>query len=246
VTGTAEQKALAWSVLDQLPMHHAVQPTSIQVVPEFQGTPGTLGNNKSPFGAIRINQGGYGMDNPDDFQGTVSHEVGHSVDHRGGLFSVFTHSRPSDSAPFGSGPNVSDYAGTNPKEDFAESYESHFQNPEQLHSVNAQKDAVMHKLDKPGFLDHFVDRPAYRETGKWIGQQFESCPDVRTGMEIARQGSIAFLGIQGVGLVTQGVVEKRGSLVAQGLLQSGLVVGGVLGSQVGSRLGAKAALALTS
>ena len=220
VTGSAEQKALVFGVLDRLPMHHAVQPTSIQVVPEFAQR-STLGTNKSPFGAIKINQDGYGMTNPDDFQGTVSHEVGHSVDHRGGMFSVLTQTRPSDSAPFGSGPRVSEYAGTNPKEDFAESYQAHFQNPGQLQDVAPEKEAILQKLDKPGLLDQLVDRPAYRETGKWIAQQFESCPDVRTYMEVARQGSIAFLGLHGVGMVAQGLVDKSNSKVAQGILQSG-------------------------
>lgn len=221
VTGTPAQQALVWGALDKMPMHHAVRPVSIEVLPEFPGTPGTLGSNKSPIGSITINQAGYGMQNPANFQNTVNHEVGHSVDHSGGIFSTAARTRPSDSAPFGAGPNVSDYAGTNPKEDFAESYELHRHDPARLREINPEKADVMERLDQPSLLEKLVDRPAYRETGKWIAHQFEAIPKLRTGLELLRQGSIATLGLTGAAQVGQGLVSHRGNQVAQGLLQAG-------------------------
>lgn len=265
VTGTPEQQALVWQALDRMPMHHAVRPVSIEVVPEFPGSPGTLGNNKSPIGSIRINQAGYGMDDPANFQNTVNHEVGHSVDHSGGIFSTAAGTRPSDSAPFGSGPNVSDYAATNPKEDFAESYELHRSDPDRLRAIHPGKAEAMEKLDQATWLERLVDRPAYRETGKWIGRQFQAFPKLRTGLELLRQGSIAALGLTGAATVGQGLLAERGSQVASGLLQAGacgalimtpqhpwmgLVAAATLGAtrgiQVAERAGADGARTVTS
>lgn len=225
VTGTAEQQAMIWNVLDKLPMHHAVRPNSIGVVPSIDGAPNILGRNLSPLGRVTLSESGYGMSDPAVFQNTVNHEVGHSVDHPSGFFSVATHSRPSDSAPFGEGPKVSDYAGTNPREDFAESYELHRHDPQALRDVNAQKADEIAALDKPTFLQRMVDRPAFRETGKWIGKQFQTYPQLRTGMEIIRQTGIASLALAGSAKVTEGVLDKDSSDVALGLLQTGAGVG---------------------
>lgn len=225
VVGNPQQESLIWSALDAMPMQHAVRPNSIQVVPNIDGGQNILGRNMSPVGRITLSEQGYGMQDPGTFQNTVNHEVGHSVDHRTGLFGVVTHTRPSDAAPFGQGPNVSDYANTNPREDFAESYELHRHDPGALRAVNPAKEDVLSKLDKPSFLERLVDRPAFRETGKWIGRQFHEMPALRTGLEILRQTGIATLALGGTARLTQGVVQGDSLGMAQGLLQTGAGVG---------------------
>jgi hypothetical protein len=232
VTGTADQQAMIWETLDKLPMHHAVRPNSIGVVPSIDGTPNILGRNLSPLGRVTLSESGHGMSNPDVFKNTVNHEVGHSVDHPSGFFSIFTKSRPSDSEPFGAGPNVSDYAGTNPREDFAESYELHRHDPQALRDVNAAKADELQQLDKPTYLQRLVDRPAFRETGKWIGKQFQAYPQLRTGLEIVRQTGIFSLALAGSAKVTEGVIDKDSRDVALGLLQTGAGVGLALAPSV--------------
>lgn len=225
VSGSPEQKALIWEVLDQMPMHHAVRPTSITVVPTLPKGPNLLGQNQSVVGRIFLNESGNGMDQPLVFQSTTAHEVGHSVDHSTGIFGVLSKTRPSDAAPFGMGANVSDYAGTNPREDFAESYELHRNNADMLRGINSDKAAALEKVDKAHFLEQLVDRPAFRETGKWIGERFESCPQARTGLEYLRQMSIVMLGASAASFVGTGAATKNGSQVAMGMLQAGAAVG---------------------
>lgn len=226
VTGTPAQQALVWQALDRLPMHQAVRPISIEVVPSLSEGPKLLGLNRSTAGAISINAGGYGMSSPADFQDTVIHEVGHSVDYRAGSFSVFTGQHPSATVDcYGKGPFVSNYAKSDPAEDFAETYALHHQRPETLQSVNAAKAAHQAQLDQPAWLERMVDRPAFRETGRFIGQQFEGAPVVRTGLEVLRQAIVVTQTVLGVGEAVEGIVKGKPGQAVAGLLATGAGVG---------------------
>lgn len=222
VTGTAEQQAMTWEVLNNLPMHHAVRPCSIESLDSFSQGPNYLGLNRMTIGRITINSSGYDMSNPVQFKETVTHEVGHSVDYKGGMFSLITRSNGSANREvFGKPGFVSDYAETQPAEDFAESYKVHHTNRGELAAVSSDKAQVMRNADKAHWLERYVDKPAYRETGKFIGQQFQSIPLLRSGLELARQVTVANLAVNGGAELIQGVVKGEWDKAASGFLSAG-------------------------
>lgn len=225
VTGTPQQQALSWQALDSLPMHHAVRPISVETQPSFSQGPNYLGLNRIAIGRITINAGGYGMDIPSEFKEVVIHEVGHSVDYKSGMFTIVSRQQPSGRSPFGTPEYVSDYAATQPAEDFAETYRVHHTSPRQLEAVNPQKAEEMRRLDQPHFLEKLVDRPAYRETGKFIGRQFEAMPLARSGLELMRQVTVATLALNGTTNTIQGIVRGDWDQAASGLLNAGAGAG---------------------
>lgn len=218
VVGTPQQEAMTWAALDNLPMHQAVRPISIETMPSFKQGPNLLGVNRVAIGHIRINAGGYDMEFPSQFQETVTHEVGHSNDYKSGMFSMLTRQNGSAHAPFGQPGFVSEYSETQPAEDFAETYKVHHTRPEELRAVNAAKAEEMRKLDQPHFLEKLVDKPAYRETGKYVAQAFHSLPLARAGLELARQVTVANLAIMGGSEAIQGVVKGNWERAAGGML----------------------------
>lgn len=225
VTGTPEQQAAVWKALDSLPMQDAVRPISIQVDPSFSQGPNYLGVNRVAVGAIRINAGGYDMTNPVQFNETVVHEVGHSVDYKAGMFSMVSRQNGSSTDIYGQAPHISDYAETNPSEDFAETYKVYHTEPRSLERVNAEKFRDMQTREQPHLLEKLVDQESFRETGKFIGRQFEKLPLARFGLEMARQIAVANLAIGGGSEAISGITRGDGSAIASGLLNAGAGVG---------------------
>ena len=225
VTGSPEQQAMTWDVLNHLPMHEAVRPISIQPMPSFSEGPNLLGVNRIAIGRITLNSTGYDMEYPSQFKATVTHEIGHSSDYKAGMFSMLTRQNGSHNATFGHGGFVSEYAKTQPAEDFAETFEVHHDNPNRLERINPQKAEIMRKLDQPSWLQSYVDKPAFRETGKFVGQQFQSLPILRSGLELARQMTVATLAINGGTEMIQGVVKGDWDRAASGLLSAGAGAG---------------------
>lgn len=225
VTGTPEQQALTWQALDSLPMHQAVRPISVEAQASFSQGPNYLGLNRIAIGRITLNSSGYGMNIPSEFKEVVIHEVGHSVDYKSGISTMVTRTQPSAGHPFGKPDFVSDYAATQPAEDFAETYRVHHTRPEQLEAVNPEKAAVMRKLDQPGWLEKLVDRPAYRETGKFVARQFESVPLARSGLELLRQVSVVNLAVSGASDTIQGITQSDWTRATRGMLNTGAGIG---------------------
>lgn len=221
VVGTPSQEAMTWAALDTLPMHEAVRPISIETLPSFKQGPNYLGINRIAIGRIEINAGGYDMELPSQFKETVIHEVGHSNDYKAGMFSMLTRQHGSSHEPFGKPGFVSDYATTQPAEDFAETYRVHHTHPEELAAVNPEKAAEMEKLNQPSFLEKLVDKPAYRETGKFVAQGFHGLPIARSGLELLRQVTVANLAIMGGSETIQGIVKGDWERAAGGLLSAG-------------------------
>lgn len=221
VVGTPSQEAMTWAALDNLPMHEAVRPISIETLPSFKEGPNLLGVNRVAIGRIHINAGGYDMEYPSQFQETVTHEVGHSNDYKSGMFSLVTRQHGSAHAPFGQPGFVSEYSTTQPSEDYAETFKVHHTRPEELEAINPQKAAEMRKLDQPSFLEKLVDRPAYRETGKYIAQGFHGLPIARSGLELARQVTVANLAVMGGSESIQGIIKGDWERAAGGVLTAG-------------------------
>lgn len=225
VAGTPEQEALTWQALNNLPMHEAVRPTEIEILPSFTQGPNYLGLNRVAIGRITINAGGYDMEFPGQFKETVTHEVGHSNDYKSGIFSMVTKQHGSAHAPFGQPGFVSDYSETQPSEDFAETFKVHHTRPQELQAINPAKAEEMRKLDQPHYLQKLVDRPAYKETGKYIAQAFHSVPMARSGLELVRQVTVANLAVAGGSEAIQGVVKGDWERAAGGALLAGAGAG---------------------
>ena len=248
--GTPTQQAWIQQALDRLPFHQQVKPISIEVLESFKQGPNYLGLNRHAVGSITLNSGGYDMDWKPQFQHTVIHEVGHSVDYSAGQFSLLTQTQANSRAPYGQPNFVSDYATTQPAEDFAETYAEHYTNPERLQRLNPKKAANQEQLSQPSWLEKQVDRPAFRETGKFIGRALRS-PKVRLGLEVMRQASVMMLATNGGLQIYNGIKTKDKGAITLGALQTsaGLTLGLApaapwLGAVATSLLGAQTGLNL--
>ncbi len=205
VFGTAAEKARIWQTLDSLPMYDAVRPISISVR-ESLGSSNLLGVTRPAINSIELNRTGIGMTNPENFRYTLIHEIGHTRDYEGGVVSVITGGH-SSSEPFGAPPYVSRYAGTLKQEDFAETYAEYRLNPDRLRHLSQEKMDAMERLDRPNFMQAFVDREEFRETGKLIARGLE-VPYLRWGLGLLTQVAAYSLAANGVGEVISGVSNK--------------------------------------
>jgi hypothetical protein len=186
IFGAPKEQLMIREALNSLPFHQSTLPTSIEVQQAFADV-NVMGTNRSAVGQIAMNRTGWGMSDPTNFKGNVIHEVGHSVDIHGGIVGSAHGMHPSSFAPFGQGPYVSDYAATKPAEDFAESFREFHQNPARLKELNPQKFDKIQSLEKPNFLEKLVDQPAFKETGRFIGEQLGAHAWLRTSLDVVRQ-----------------------------------------------------------
>ncbi|MCA9778333.1 MAG: hypothetical protein KC800_16515, partial [Candidatus Eremiobacteraeota bacterium] len=104
----------------------------------------------------------------------------------------------STQAPFGEGPHISEYAKTNHREDFAESYEEFHMNPENLKDKAPEKYKAIEELDKPGLVEKLIDRKEFRETGKYMSEVFGKSELSRHITSGALMASSVLQGVHGV------------------------------------------------
>lgn len=164
----AEQQQIM-KILDGLPLHHVSQVDTVSMVPEIpSGKPGwvTLGTAWDYPASAEIRLSRQELTTYDKMADTLIHEVGHTTDYSSRPFRF----GPTDSskAPYGQGDRVTDYAHTNNKEDYAESYQEYHQRPDRLREVNEAKYEGQKATNTPSFLQRLVDREEFRETGKTV------------------------------------------------------------------------------
>ena len=183
-------------ILDGLPLHHVSQIDTISMVPEIpSGKPGwvTLGTAWDYPASAEIRLSHKELTTYDKMADTLIHEVGHTTDYSRRPFRLGP--TASSHAPYGEGGKVTDYAETNAKEDYAESYQEYHQRPERLREINPEKYDDQIASNTPSFMERLVDRKEFRETGKTIGS------------------------LMGPNKITRHVIESAGA--AAGLLQLG-------------------------
>lgn len=157
--------------LDKLPLHQVNDVKAIRMVDLIPNhNPGYVTNGQAwGFAASNeIQLSRTELTTPDKLRGTLTHEIGHTVDFESRWFKLF--GERSSKQPFGEGPHITEYAKTNHFEDFAESYEEYHLRPEKLKEVSPEKFAEVEKLSKPSFLEALVDRHEFRETGKFVAE----------------------------------------------------------------------------
>lgn len=180
VGATDAQIETIYSALDRLPLHQATSSATMQIVPNLldTGISGMAQPGASHvhvlFDESRI-AGSHGA-------GLVLHEQAHAVDYSGGFGLLGAHNWK---AGFGKAPFVSDYAGSNRYEDFAESFEAYFEDPEGFKLKFPEKAAAIEEISHPDLISGAVDRPSVRRAGREIGETLGKVPYLRTGLELA-------------------------------------------------------------
>ncbi|NDD28705.1 MAG: hypothetical protein EB084_10615 [Proteobacteria bacterium] len=235
VTGTAAEKAIIHEALGRLPLKDVSAISSVQMVPwigPHDGNGVILGVTRPATEAITLSRGGcaysvIGGDlppgvspdsvNPDMLRYTMLHEAGHAHDFGGGLTRMLTRGELSRQAPFGQAPFLTDYAGTSPREDFAEAHAHYFESTKELQRVpglesnrtlsemDPKRHEVIKKSLEPSFLERLVDHTPFREAGKQIGEWSSSAPVTRSALQVATTLSSMLL-------ITDGATEMLTNL----------------------------------
>ncbi len=175
IDASPAERSQIYNALDHLPLADVNSVKTISMVDEIASNrPGWVTNGRAfdHVATNRVELSRAQLVTPEKLQATLTHEVGHTVDYESQWFGVV--GQESTHEPWGEGPHVTSYAETNHKEDFAESYEAYHLDPEHLKETNPDKYHRMQELQKRTPLERLMDREAFRETGKYIGEKIHS------------------------------------------------------------------------
>ena len=208
VTGaTAEQAEFTYKVLDKLPMKDVTSVSNIEWVPELfmsadktAHASGVAYSAVSPYIKIAEDECG---DLGKWAEKVIIHETGHTRDYSEGILSNFA--RETDKNPiWGAGNRVTEYAKTNQREDFAESYQYFYTEGDALQEIAPEKYERIKEMEQAEGLEKVVEQDAFRETGKYIGEKLSKYPYLKTGLETASYV------ITGISTVVDGVRLAHG------------------------------------
>jgi hypothetical protein len=196
---TSAERAAILSTLDKLPLHHVAEISTVSVLPNIPtDKPGWViyGNAKDYGLTSRIHLSRETLRTPQMMEDTLIHEVGHTTD--------YSH-KPwpqgpgaSSRHPYGQGPHVTDYAATNEREDYAETYQEYHQRPQNLQATNAEKYRDQVASNRPTFRQRLVDREEFRQTGKLLGELLGANKPVRHVVDSALELSGAIQTLRGI------------------------------------------------
>lgn len=197
---SAEEQAMVISTLDKLPMKDINAVKSIkmdQVLPDAAGLAYPVPS--SPF--IRLSREQMNIsENWAKF--VTTHEVGHTRDFETALFGLF--GKESSKAPWGKPPYISDYASTEKVEDFAESFATYYRDPEKLKAQCPEKYARLQQFEKASFFEKLIDNEAFRETGKFMGENLQKVPYLQNGLAMISYISGFLQAYKGLGEMRRG------------------------------------------
>jgi hypothetical protein len=193
------EKAQIIKTLDNLPLHQVSDVRSIRMVDQLTShREGWVvhgrANDLDVTNRIRLSRNS--LTDPAKFEAVLIHEVGHTVDYETQKLRLW--GERSTREPFGEAPHITDYAKTNHREDFAESYEEFHLNPENMRDKTPEKYEAVKDLDKPGFMERLVDRKEFRETGKYMSEAFGKSEASRHITSGALMASSLLQGVHGV------------------------------------------------
>lgn len=178
---TPAERQFILQTLDSLPLKDVNTVKSLEVVARIPNASG-LAEPLQVTNVIKLARDQISI-RPEWFKEVVIHEVGHTRDFDSAWFGFIHHN--SGHAPWGQAPFVSNYAHTNHWEDYAETHADYFLRPDHLKEVAPEKYRLMHQQEQQNFLEHVIDRPAFRDTGKWLGEHLGPSQGVRTGLQVA-------------------------------------------------------------
>ncbi|MCA9791761.1 MAG: hypothetical protein KC910_08195 [Candidatus Eremiobacteraeota bacterium] len=200
LNANAAERAQIYGVLDGLPLKdvNAVKTISmVEAIPSDK--PGWVINGRAwdRVFTSNIELSREQLTTPEKLRGTLTHEVGHTVDYKSKWFGLFGDNSTHD--PWGKGPHITDYATTNRKEDYAESYEEYHIRPDNLKDKNPAKYEYLDERNHQNFMERLIDRPEFRETGKYLGEHLASNETTRNVVQGAYYLSSVFQGVLGLG-----------------------------------------------
>ncbi len=180
---TAAEKAIINEALDRLPLSGVTSAPTIDVVTGLEKA-GASGLATPLFSHNRIfldrDQMALGKSWA---QEVTTHEIGHTFDFSKGVGPIGNRSHRGGG--FGKAPFVSDYAGTNRMEDYAEAYAHYHRHPDDLLKAAPEKFERIAASQQPGLVDQALDRPAVRDAGRQVGGAFEKAPYLRNVLALA-------------------------------------------------------------
>jgi len=197
---TGAEKEQILGVLDSLPFKHVSGVRSVRMVDSIHThKPNWIVRGRASDLDVsnRIQLSRNALSDPAQFERTLTHEVGHTVDYESQRFRLW--GERSTREPFGESPHISDYAKTNHREDFAESFEEYFADPEKLKEAAPEKYEVIKDMSEPNLLERILDREEFRETGKYMGEVFGQSETSRHVAQGAFHLSGALQGLYGAG-----------------------------------------------
>ena len=178
---TEAQRENIYAALDQLPLSNATASATMTVVPDLVGT-GISGMSQPGSSHVRILLDSGYLNDADKARDLVFHENGHAVDYSGGFGLLGSNNWK---AGFGKGPFISDYAGSNRYEDWADTYEHFHNNPADVTARFPEKAEAIARASQQNPLSQAADTPRVREAGKNIGEALGKVPYLRDGLELA-------------------------------------------------------------
>jgi hypothetical protein len=199
---TGFERSAIMATLDELPLHHVGEIDTISMVESIASkNPGwvTHGTATDYGFTNHIKLSRTSLTTPLKIEDTLIHEVGHTTDYSFKPCHCAFCSGASGKGPYGQGPHVTDYAKTNEREDYAETYQEYHQRPENLKKINPEKYRDMEETNRPNFLQRLVDRKEFRETGKFIGEALGPNKPARQAIETARSAAGGLQILNGIG-----------------------------------------------
>ena len=222
LNATGAEHAQIMSTLDRLPLHHVSGIDTVEMAT-------SIASDKAGW-VILGRAHDYGLTNdihlsrtelttPLKMEDTLIHEVGHTVDYNHKPY-PFGPGASSHHPYGGEGARVTEYAGTNPREDYAETYQEYHQRPENLKQVNPDKYADQAENNRPSFMERMVDRKEFRETGKSVGELLGPNKATRQALETVRGAAGALQMINGVQQWSSSAWTGDGLQHASGILNT--------------------------
>jgi hypothetical protein len=196
---SAAEQAQIMATLDKLPLNHVSGVDTIEmdpVIPSDRQGWVILGRAHDYGLSNDIHLSRTELTTPAKMEDTLIHEVGHTVDYNHKPYPF----GPGASAHhgYGHGGHVTEYAQTNAKEDYAESYQEYHQRPDNLKKVSPEKFADQQRNNHQSWAQQLVDRKEFRETGKFLGHLMGPNKATRQTIETARSGAGALQLANGV------------------------------------------------
>lgn len=179
----AADRAVIMGALDKMPMGSVTSLSHMQVLSDLTST------GASGMALPAFSQNGVLLDRESlHYWGwggeLVAHEVGHTRDFDRVGYGVF--GGHSLLGPFGKGPYITSYAGTNRLEDFAETHALyHTGQRASLEARTPAKFQAMEALHQQGLAERLSERPEVRQAGRDLGRALEAVPYLRQGLELA-------------------------------------------------------------
>ncbi len=190
--GTKEQIEFTYSILDKMPLKDVSAASHVQWLDKLTllyDTTKEASGMAIPFpGAQIVGLSKNCVGDLSSFsESTIIHEFGHMRDYSEGFASLLRMESAKGDL-WGKGPHISEYAKNNRLEDFAESFEEFYKNPERLKAECPEKYEKIAELEKMGLFDKIVERDAFRETGKFIGKTFSKIPLLKPALSTLSYG----------------------------------------------------------